>query len=138
MAQQILFSRHPKAAVLVAEFIANFSTAEYALSLALSRFLGPHGFVITATVFHQIRNISDRLEAFEQLVGGMADLSEPCRLLECIGELKKANGFRNKLAHGVWGEDGDPPQLTLRTWLTSTARKSETLPMTIDELNAQL
>lgn len=138
MAQEILFSRFPKEAILVAELISKFSMGEYALSVALSKFLGPYGFSVTSTIFHQMRSISDRLQAFETLVGSLADLSGPCRLMDAIAELKKASLFRNKLAHGVWGVEGNPSRLTLTTWLTSTNKKSEKLDINVKVLTAEI
>jgi hypothetical protein len=133
------FERQPELAILMARYIANFSVTEMLLSGAFAAFINDDG-TFTHAVLHQIRNVSDRIKAFQNLINSAPDeRAEKPLLVAILPKLVELNAFRNILAHGLWANElNEDGSATVFGYVLDTSRKLKEEIVSVEIMSRKL
>lgn len=131
--------KHPEIAELVGVYISTFSMVEYQ-ALNLFAALMRSDLWVAHTILHQFNSFSHRLAVTEELAAGLNQVgdTEIAAITALVQRVKKANTFRNRIAHSLYALEKDSDDLVLVAHATSKRDKPRAFKLTRDDLAAEL
>lgn len=122
--------RFPDVATALGHYMAAFGCLEQDLWLFFSVVLSTD-YPGAVSLLGHLQSLNTKIEAVENFIPHAKNLKPPAKksFPDLIAIAKECNGFRNKLAHGVFSVDHNGV-LHLTPYLGSTARKSQTKKIT--------